>query len=635
MPQATDQTLARLDALLDAHLTDPGYSLEALCADLGLSRSQLFRVVKQHTGLSVSRYVRQRRLLRAQDLLLTTDLRVAEIADQTGHDSPQAFSRAFSEEFDLSPSEFRKNRPASHPPEADPPAVLPEAAPAPAGPIPAPPRPRPGLPRRAWLRGAALLGLALLAGLYFWRANPRGSADGLSLAVLPFRTAGTAANAPLAEALMNQVHAALAASDRLSVTSKTSSRLFQDSPKSAPDIARELGVRYVLEGTVTTLGDRVSLGVQLIRAADDRVVWTSTLDLPPGGGMEAMNRLANEVSGGVYRQVGLGAARRPAALPTASVAAYTACVQGQALAATRTREKLEASLGLFDQAIALDPRYAEAHAHRASACFALGNSGYIPLDSSFRMTEKSALMALRLDGETGLAYAILACVYRDRYQWEQAHTTFLIALQKTPNDAWVNYWYSLMLRSVGQLDEAVRYSTRAYQLDPLSPVIFAGHLRTCGLARRDDLFQQAIRRGGDLFGDSFLYHLARATPAYLRGDYALALRDIEKARQLNPQARWLVAERTFLLGRLGQVGAVRAYLDSLPPLPENQRYRALAYAGLRDRENCLRALEAFAATGQLPTDVKVAPHYAFLRTEPRFRALLRRFDLLEVPFEVQ
>lgn len=636
MPQVPDRTLAQLDALLDRHLANPDYSLDALCADLGLSRSQLFRVVKQHTGQPVSRYWRQRRLLKARELLATTDLRVAEIADQTGHDSPQAFSRAFSDEFGLSPSEFRKNRPPEAlpellaPPEPDPaPAEEPPAVVAP----PAPLVPR-GSAFNPWLLGAAVLGLLLLAGFYVWRARAGGG--DASVAILPFRHAGPAANAPLAEGLMSQIHAALAANERLNVTSKTSSLSFRNSPKNIPDIARELGVGYVVEGTVTEVSRRRSVEVQLIRADDDRVVWTKTFDLTAGGGMTALNRVANEVSGAVYRRLGPGGTLgKPSALPTASVEAYNACVQGQVLAATRTREKLEASLGLFDRALALDPRFAEAHAYKASTWFSLGNLGHIPLDSSFRMAEKSALTALRLDGETGLAYGILACVYRDRYQWEQAHTTYRIALEKAPNDAWVNYWFSLMLRSVGQFGEALRYSTRAYELDPLSPVIFGGHLRNCAYADRDDRFGEVAERGRALFGDSYLYYLARSTRPALRGDYAEALRDVEKACQLNPSSRGLLAERAFLQGRLGQVGAVRAYLDTLPDTPDNQRQRALAYAGLRDREGCLRALEAYAATGQLPTDVKVSAPYAFLRNDPRFRALLRRFDLLDVRFEVE
>lgn len=633
MPQTPDRTLARLDALIERHLADADYSLEALCADLGLSRSQLFRIVKQQTGLSVSRYWRQRRLHRARELLATTDLRIAEIADQTGHDSPQGFSKAFSEEVGVSPSEYRKTVGPNGLPDAEPPPAPAEAAPNALPPKADTPRVR----QKPWLRGGALAGLALLVGFYFWRASAdwATATEGNSIAILPFRNVGPPANAPFAEGLMSQLHAALAASDRLSVTSKTSSLLFRDSKKTAPEIADELGVRYVLEGTVTEINRRVSVGVVLIRASDDRVVWTKTLDLQPAEGMAAMNRMANDVGAAVYRQVGLTPAGGGSAVPTLNVAAYNACVQGQTLAATRTNEKLVASLGLFDQAIALDPQFAEAHAFRASACFALGNSGYIPLDSSFRLAEKSALTALRLDGETGLAYAILACVYRDRYQWEQAHTAYRIALEKAPNDAMTNYWYGLMLRSVGQFDEALRYSTKAVELDPLSPVIFAGHLRNCVHARRGDLVRQCIERGNLVFGDSFLYYYARATGYCLKSDYASALRDVEKAHQLNPSAKGLAAERAFLHGRLGRTGAVRAYLDSLPARPDHQRLRALAHAGLRDRENCLRALEAYAATGRVPIDVKVTPEFAFLHQDPRFRALLHRFGLLDARFEVE
>lgn len=102
--------IEKLDQLIDTNLQNENYSIEDLCLELGMSRSQLFRLMKEQTDLSTSRYIRRRRLLKGKELLETTDLRIIKIAYQVGLDSPQSFSKFFTDEFGVNPSEYRKNK---------------------------------------------------------------------------------------------------------------------------------------------------------------------------------------------------------------------------------------------------------------------------------------------------------------------------------------------------------------------------------------------------------------------------------------------------------------------------------------------------------------------------------------------
>ena len=114
---------------------------------------------------------------------------------------------------------------------------------------------------------------------------------------------------------------------------------------------------------------------------------------------------------------------------------------------------------------------------------------------------------------------MLGTIYADTYQWQAAEASFRIALQHNPNDAQINYWYSLLLRSTGRLNEAIRYSTEAVALDPLYPVIISGHVLNCAYANRFDLAQASLNSGRALFGDLFIFHVGQGFFYLARSNY--------------------------------------------------------------------------------------------------------------------
>lgn len=619
--------IEQLNQLIDKNILNGNYSIDDICLELGMSRSQLFRLVKEETDLSISRYIRRRRLLKGKELIETTDRKIAEVSYEIGLDSPQTFTKYFTEEFGISPSEYRKNREKEtleETPSEE--SVVVQNAESQEVEKVLPAANKQG--RYKYVALALLVTVLVAVGAWIIKGSGAFGESENSIAVLPFKSNGNSEAELLAEGVTDQIHGSLATLRHLKVISKNSSELFRESKKTVPQIASELHVAYVLGGTTTHNGARVRITMELVKASEDRVVWTRQYEGKASEIIGLINKIAQDVTKRFQLKPSQSLAAKANQMPTDNPDAYNEYLQGKQLLATRTKEKLLASITKFDKAIALDSNFSDAYACKASAYFSLGNLSHIDLDSSFRMTEREVLKSIRLDADNAQAYGLLAAVYRDEYRWEQANSTFQIALRCNPNNAQVNYWYSLMLRSLGQLEDALKYSSRAVALDPLSPVILSGHIRNCSYANKQEMTKEVIENGKLLFNDSFLFYWSTGYHYLEIKDYPAALRDLTKAKQLNPSVKGLEAALVYTKARLGQVPAAKTYLATLPETPDNYTFIAMVYAGLNDKQNCLRYLEKMASLGKIPTDVKVSPFFHFLRGEARFNALLQQFGLV-------
>lgn len=634
-------SIERLEHFLNQHLDNPELSIELLCAELGISRSQLHRIIKERTNVPVSLYIRKKRLEKAKSLLSTTTLRISEIADAVGINSPTNFSKYFVEEFNVSPTDFRRqfqeeNNLAENLIDEASSTQQHEA-------IESPPLGTPK-PTRQWYAFAAVGFVAILTAILYFSSrfsknNTKQNSVDLqiitanSIAILPFKNLGSPENSFFSDGVMEQIHGSLSLLENLKVISKSSSKLFKDSQKPLSQIASELHVKYILEGSVLQIDKKIRITVELSNAAEDRAVWTKTYDGEDNEVFDFMSKVAKEVAGELNQKLNAELTDKIAKSPTKNLAAYNAYLQGQQLVQTRTKDKLEAGLTKFNQAIELDPEFASAYANRASAYFLMVASKYIDIQLGYKMAEQNALTAIRLDAENSLAYAVLAIIYQDQNKWDQARTTYQIALKYSPNDALINYWYSLMLRSLGNLDEAIKYSTKAIESDPLSQVIFGGHTLNCIIGGKLDLAQKNINDAKLLFGDTWNYHFVEGYYHILKEDYTNASQSMNRAIELGPSIKILKYMAMFCKGKAGQTKDVNDYLKSLANIPENYGAFIMLYASLGDKEQAMKYLQKMADSGAIPTDLKVMPIYKILRNDKRYEAVLQKFGLFPADFQ--
>ncbi len=638
----TSFKIEKIDRIIDDHFDQPEFGIDNICRELGVSRSQLYRQVKEYTQLSISLYIRKRKMIKAAELLISSPMKTSEISYLLGIDSPQSFSKYFAQEFGASPTAYRRQL-------AEDVAIAPEEkttivsfiAPPdnpPTDKTPSediPPRKRTaGVSRQIRLSALFLLLLLMASCVAFWMQTPEvlptaEQDDALfenSIAVMPFKNLGAGKTDYLCVGVRDQIHGSLALIDKLKVIATSSTDRYKNTHTPVDSIARELGVNYLLEGSVLVVDQQLRIRVELVSAVDHSTVWTNSYDGQMPAVFDLLNQVAKEVSLELNQKLSDNFERQKNKKTTHSLIAYNEYLKGRQLILTRKKEQLLASVVHLKRAVQADPRFSDAFAQLSVAYHLMAENGVIPRDSSVKLGEQYALTAIRLDPNCGMAFAALANLYREQQKWEQAEAAYRIALKHQPNDAMINYWFSLLLRIKGNVDEAMRYSMKATALDPLHPVIHAGNVLNCLYANQTKLAQKCIDDGKDLFNETFAYHLACTTFYTARHDYKRALLHAHETERLNPGVR-MGTQIVFLKARDGRTDEVLAYLKALPETPENDAARAVIYSGLNDKEKSIHYLLKATSHGRILGDIKVSPVFDIMRDDPRYLATLKKFGL--------
>lgn len=625
--------LERINQLIDENLNNQLFSSDFICKELAISRSQLFRLVKENSQLSITLYIRQRKMLHAQELLDNSDLKISEIAYKIGIDSPQSFSKYFTDTHGISPTEYRKNK--DKPTKVEkPPIVEP--------PIPAKTfveRPEIAKPKsRVVLILGGLLMILIGTGIYWKVLNNKRTANSpenykqleeASIAILPFKNLGSSEKNYLVDGLMGQVHSALTSLEKLKVISKNSSLLLKESKKTIPQIANDLGVAYILGGSVTQAANKVIVNIELIKAKEDRTVWSKNFEGDTKDVLVFMNQVAERVAEELNQKLSSSDTKKMEQLPTENIAAYNEYLQGLELVKTRKKDKMEAGLQRFDDAIALDAKFADAYSAKASAYYIMMGFDYIHPKTGLKLAEKAALDAIRLDEKNGTAYAVLAGCYHIQYKWEQAMTTFQIALQHSPNDALINYWFGLMLRNLGAFDAAIKYGKKAANLDPLNVMTYTGYINTCSYAGKVELAQKELDEKQLIFNEHFMYYYSRGTFYLAKKDYKKALKEYMKVDSMNKTGVGGHAI-AYCQAKLGDKQSVLKFIATQPNDEVGLSNKAYAYAGLGDKEQTFKCLNLLAEQDIFLNYFKIDSKFDFLHSDPRYQNLLKKFGLLNV-----
>lgn len=642
MTSSEDAFVSKLDSLVEENLTNPSFSVEMICREMGISRAQLHRIMTERFGLSTTLYIRKLRLKKAHRLVAETDLRVSEIADRVGINNPQNFSKYFTQEFSISPTEFRRLQQVQIqeiiPGEAETrPLLHANVPPALVTPVPTRPSgPKQTTTRREratrWmLYGLALAGLTLGLGVYLRTyiqpAHRPTDTVKASLAVLPLINMGPPDTNPVCEGLMDDIHTSISLIRHLRVTARSSSDQYRGSQKNMWQISEDMRVTHILRGKVLQTSNKVQVKMELINAREDRLIWSKTYRVA----YQDVFQLTDQITQDVARELDLEnnptSADKLGLARTKNMVAYNAFLQGRQLVMSRTKENIVAGIIKFDHALSLDSTFAEAYAFKGVAYSVLANSDYTTDQAKmYALAQQNALKAIQIDPTNSTAHGVLGSIYADTYQWQAAESSFLIALQYNPNDAQNNYWYSLLLRSMGNLTEAIRYSTQAVALDPIHPVILSGHILNCAYANRFDLAQASLNSGKAIFNDSFIYYIGLGYFYLTQSQYTSAANSFSRGLKLNPNYTGQLPTLMYCEAKRGNRAKALAYLQTLAAKTPRTYYdKAVVFAGLAQKDSCLKNLKTAADLGHIYKDMKVVPVFRPYQSDPIFLAILRQY----------
>ena len=488
---------------------------------------------------------------------------------------------------------------------------------------------RRGLDKR--LLALPLLIALIVLGFFAYRYSGPGSRQIESIAVMPLvNESGNADIEYLSDGMTETLITSLSRIPKLSVSARASVFRYKGKEMDAGALGKELNVQAVLTGKVSQRGQELSLYVELVDVATDKIIWSETYERQMASIVGLQKDIVRDVSQKLQTKLSSADEARLAKNHTANAEAYKLYLQGRYYWNKRTPVENEKALKYYEDAIALDPTYALAYA-------ALADSYLLQLLSTNRAerlpkARAAAIKALEIDDTLGEAHAALAEVEVSEWNWPAAERGFKRALELNPNYPTAHHWYAEYLSRFGRHDEAIREIRRAQELDPLSIPIHTIAGIVLMMARRYDeaiaQFKQTIE-----MDENFLLARVFLSEAYInKGMYEEALTEAEKRVARLPgdredrgrKQRENFAEMRAAYRQSGARGFHEKRLELQGRGAERPFLMAKLHAQLGDNDRAFEWLEKVVEKREGDGYLYVDPQLDPVRGDPRFRELLKK-----------
>jgi len=478
---------------------------------------------------------------------------------------------------------------------------------------------------------AALIILLIAGGISLFKGRQQ-AID--SIAVLPLKNlSGDPGQEYLADGMTEALIGELGKISALRrVISSTSVMRYKGTDKSLPDIARELNVSAVVEGSVLLVGEQVRIRAQLIEARKDRLVWNDSYERDLRDILALQRELARSIAKEIKVVVSPEEQARLAQVHPINPEAYQFYLKGRYLWNKRTGENLKKALEYFEQAIEKDPDYALAYAGMADLYYIL--PWYLPLPpkEAFSKGKEVALKALEIDDTLAEAHTSLAAIKWNLWEWEEAEKEFKRAIELNPGYATAHHWYAYYLMLVGRHDESIKEIKIAQELDPHSLIINANVGFVLYHARRYDQAIEHYKSRIEMDPGFNVLHYYLGMAYVQKGMYEEAVEEFQESMTLsveNAVDLALIGHVYAVTGRKDEAMNIIGKLEELSKLEYvAPTLMALIYAGLGQKDKAFKWLEeAYEKGDHMLIYLKVEPELDSLRSDPRFAELLEKIGL--------
>jgi TolB-like protein/Flp pilus assembly protein TadD len=455
-----------------------------------------------------------------------------------------------------------------------------------------------------------------------------------SLAVLPLESLSSDASQDyFADGMTDELITRLGKIGALRVISRTSAMTYKHARRPLPQIARELNVDAVLEGTVLRSGERVRITAQLIQVPNERHIWAESYE----GDLQDAIPLQSRVAGAIAEQIRVTLNRREqAALVKSKVvkpAAYEAYLKGRYFWNKRTGDGLKTAIEYFSRAIETDPTYAEAYSGLADSYALSGDWAYGVLSpqDAFTKARTAATQALALDDSLGEAHTSLAfALDLYRWDWEAADREYKLAIKLHPGYATAHLWYAWHLMVMGRPGDGIFELRKAESLDPLSLIISADMADALCIAHLYDESVQQSKKTLEMDPSFAVAHYQLGQALAQKHVYDGAIAAFRRAIELSGHSGAFDSNLAYvyvLSGRteeaMNLVKDLEARHDQNPSAHANV---ALIYSGLGDQDQAMIWLNK-AYDARFNPSILLRPAFDNLRSDARFQELVRRIGL--------
>jgi eukaryotic-like serine/threonine-protein kinase len=457
-----------------------------------------------------------------------------------------------------------------------------------------------------------------------------------SLVVLPFENrSGDPTQEFFADGMTDALIADLAQIGALRVISRTSAMRFKGASRALPEIARELGVDAVVEGSALRVGERVRITVQLVDAASDRSLWGKSYDRDLTDILTLQSEVAHAIANEIRIQVTPEEQARLRSKGAVIPAAHVAYLQGRFLWNRYGAESVKESILRYREALAADPDYAIVYAGLADSYIMLANTHELPPREGYSLAREAAERGLALDDSLAELHSSLGMVHRlFDWDWQSAERAYLRAVELNPGHAFGRSRYGQLLSAMGRHEEAIGQAERALEFDPLNLLLHTQVGDVLFYARRYERSIAFYRKSLEIDPTAGFGHTDLARSLEHVGRIDEAIQEFELGTSTpggRPRASTGLA---ILYAKAGRREEARAVIEAVQSLARTQFVSpygiASYYAVIGDNARALDWLgKAYAERDGTLTWLKVHPRLDGLRGEPRFRELLARMRLAD------
>ena len=457
-----------------------------------------------------------------------------------------------------------------------------------------------------------------------------------SLAVLPLgNLSGDRAQEFFSDGMTEALIADLARFKDLRVISRTSAMRYKNATKPLPEIARELNVDAIVEGSVLRGGDRVRITAQLIHAPTDTHLWAESYERPINDVLSLQSEVARAIAREIHLVLTPQAEARMRSTQQVKPQAYDAYLKGQDQWNRRTEVAMYRALDYFNRAIEHEPTWPQAYAGLSATLDVMGYYGYMEPHEAFERARQAALHALELDEGSAEAHAALAYTYHYYdWRWDDAEREYARAHELNPGYAIGYLWHLNILTVCGRFEEARAEARRAQELDPLSLIINSCDGWVSFFAHEFERSVTELRRSQALDPTFMISRLWCGWSLVELGRMDEALIDLRAAVRISDRSPESLASLSYAQARAGLADEARATLAELEGMASRHFVSgyliALAKIGLGEHDEAFAGLErAFEQRAHWVTFMRVDPRLDPLRSDPRFAQLEQRLQMPE------
>ena len=473
--------------------------------------------------------------------------------------------------------------------------------------------------------------LAVVAGLISYRYSSARSAAITSVAVLPFTNQSGDPNMDylsdgISESLINN----LSQLSSLKVISRGSAFKYKGKEVDPQEVARALGVQAIVTGRVMQHGDQLQVSAELVNVSDKTQMWGEQFNRKVTDTLAVQTEISQQIAEKLRLRLTNAEQQQLVKDVKVNPQAYEQLLKGRFYRQRVSPENLRKAVECFNQAIAIDDKYALAYALLSDAYRLMGSNGFLDPKEAMPKADAAARKALELDGGLAEAHYALAGINLNNWDWMGAEQEFKRAIELSPSTALAHRGYSVYLSKMSRHDQAISEAKRARELDPLYIPWSSNLGYVLYFARQYSQAVEQLKKTLEMDKNYSTTHITLGYTYNAMGQYNDAIAEFEESLRLRGDNTSDQCYLGYALAKAGRRSEAEAILKRLKTTKEYVSPMELSnlYIGLGEKEQAMSALErAYAAHDVQMQFLGVDQHYDPLRSEPRFQELIRKVGL--------